>query len=114
MRFAGVSLALLVALAAAPSARAEGIQNLVTGLNGILTFPADPVMQVYLPPEKLEDMPLYSVTGRIAGLFAGTLQGAHRALAGVYDVVLSPFVIFPVLSPQPRYELVPGIEYEDF
>ncbi len=113
MRFAAVSLAVLAALAASPSARAEGIQSLLTGLNGILTSPADPVMQVYLPPEKLEDMPLYSVTGRIAGLFAGTLQGTYRALAGVYDLVLSPFVIFPVLSPPPRYELIPGIEYED-
>ncbi len=107
MRLPAVSLTLLVALAG------SGCQSLRTGLNGILTFPADPVMQVYLPPEKLEDMPLYSVTGRIAGLFAGTLQGTYRALAGVYDVVLSPFVIFPVLSPPPRYELIPGIEYED-
>lgn len=125
MRFLAVSLAALVTLAAAPSVGAEGIQNFLTGLNGILTFPADPVAQVILPPEKLEDMPGYEVTGRIAGLFGGTVQATSRVLGGAYDLVLCPVLIpielafrtdlgFPVFSPEPRYELIPWIEYEEF
>ena len=106
-------LALLATLSVAGPASADGFHNLLIGLNGILTFPADPVMQVVHPPEVLEDMPLFPVTGRICGLVIGSIQGVYRAFAGATDVVTSPLIVFPSFSPEPRYQLIPGFEYEE-
>jgi ABC-type uncharacterized transport system permease subunit len=113
MRRTVTVLALLATLSVAGPARAGGLYNLLIGLNGMLTFPADPVMQVVHPPEALEDMPLFPVTGRICGLVIGTIQGAYRVFAGATDVVTSPLIVVGSVSPQPRYELLPGFEYED-
>jgi hypothetical protein len=112
MRRLVVCVTVLSMLAVASPAHAEGMNNLKAGVNGILTFPADPVMLTIIPPEKLEDMPGYPVTGRICGLVAGTMLGGYRLLAGVYDVVTFPIWVLPTFSPAPRYELIPGIEME--
>jgi ABC-type uncharacterized transport system permease subunit len=108
-----VLVVLLAALSVAAPARAGGLQNLLIGLNGLLTFPADPVMMVVTPPEQLEDMPAFPVLGRIAGLVVGTLQGGYRAFSGATDVVTAAFIVVPSFSPQPRYQLIPGIEFEE-
>jgi hypothetical protein len=112
MRGLLVALVALLVLSIGAPAGAGGMNNLKSGVNAILTWPADPVMMVVTPPEKLEDMPGFPVTGRIAGLFGGTLLGAYRLTAGVYDLVFFPFWVLPAFSPSPRYELIPGIEYE--
>jgi hypothetical protein len=112
MRRLAVFAAVLSMLAVTSPAHAEGWNNLKAGVNGILTFPADPVALTITPPEKLEDMPGYPVTGRVVGLVAGTLLGGFRLLAGVYDVGTFPFWVLPTFSPEPRFELIPGIEME--
>lgn len=112
------SVSLLLGLAAALPARAGAVEiakNFAYGINGIVTAPADPVIQVVIPPEKLEDMPLFPVTGRILGLFGGTLQMIHRLAAGVYDIPFAPLagaVEPPLFSPPPRWALLPGVETE--
>jgi hypothetical protein len=35
-----------------------------------------------------------------------------RVTGAVYDVGVAVFWVFPVLSPEPRWELIPGAEYE--
>lgn len=111
MRSLAVPLAVALLLASAAPAHAEGLNNLRAGVNSLITFPADPVMGVVSPPELIEDMPGFPVTGRVVGLFGGTLMGLYRAAGGVYDLVFFPFWIIPTLSPPPRYEVIPGIEY---
>jgi hypothetical protein len=102
--------ALALGLAAAAPAAAAGLNNLGAAVNSILTFPADPVLHVYEPPEQLSDMPGFPVTGRICGLFSGTLQGAYRALAGVTDLVTFPLWVVPLMSPPPHIVIVPNVE----
>jgi hypothetical protein len=82
------------------------------GSNGLITWPADPVMLTVNPTEEMLDMPGGVVTGRVVGFFAGTLQGIYRLTMGVLDVGLCPLRFFPVFSPEPRYKLIPGWEYE--
>jgi hypothetical protein len=113
MRRTVIVLATLATLSVGTPARAGGLHNLLIGLNGLLTFPADPVMMVVTPPEQLEDMPGFPVTGRIAGLFVGTLQGGYRAFSGATDVVTSVLIVIPSFSPQPRFQLIPGFAYEE-
>jgi hypothetical protein len=81
------------------------------GANGILTWPADPVMLAVRPTDEMRDMPGGIVTGHVVGFFAGTLQGVYRLVNGVLDVALCPFSFFPMFSPEPRYQLIPGWEH---
>lgn len=112
MRRLAVFVAVLSVLAVTSPARANGMNNLKAGVNGILTFPADPVALTITPPEKLEDMPGYPVTGRVVGLVAGTMLGGFRLIAGVYDIIVFPLWVLPTFSPEPRFALIPGIEQE--
>ena len=112
MRGLLVAVTALAVLSVGAPAGAAGMNSLKSGVNSILTFPADPVMLVVTPPEALEDMPGFPVTGRIVGLFGGTLLGAYRLTAGVYDLAFLPFWVLPTFSPIPRFEVIPGIEYE--
>jgi hypothetical protein len=83
----------------------------LAGANGLLTWPADPVMLTVQPTEEMLDMPGGVVTGRITGFFAGTLQGVYRLVTGAFDVALAPLTFFPMFSPEPRYKLIPGWEH---
>ena len=112
MRSAVLSLCLLLLLSSASSARAEGLNNLYAGINGLLTFPADPVMMVIQPPDSFEDLPAHRITGRIAAVPAGTLLGIYRLTMASFDVAFTPCWFFPTMSPRPRWELIPDIEYE--
>jgi hypothetical protein len=84
----------------------------VGGFNGILTFPADPVAFTMEGDEVFSKFPAPSVTGRIVGFPAGLVQGLYRLMMGVCDVAFAVVPAMPMLSPLPRYELLP-FEHED-
>ena len=81
-------------------------QKFLAGLNGIITWPADPVMMTVEGNEVFPDVWQPQVTGRAIGFLAGTLQGVYRLMQGAFDMVLCPFGM-PMLSPEPRYTLIP-------
>ena len=49
---------------------------------------------------------------RPLGFFSGILLMAYRSFTGALDLVLAPGPI-PVISPVPRYKVIPGFEHED-
>lgn len=121
MRRLVAATAILVVLTAAASAGADdseplelptAVNNMLAGLNGLATFPADPVMSAVDPPEEFEDLWGAPVTSHTAGFFQGTFLGIYRALMGLADIAFSPFWVFPTLSPEGRYEIIPGYEIE--
>ncbi len=83
------------------------------GLNGIITWPADPVMMVVHVSEAFEDAPLAPVTGRFLGLGGGLMLGVYRFTMGVLDIVFQPIPFMPTLSPVPRYKVIPWFVHED-
>ena len=85
----------------------------LAGLNGLITWPADPVMMVVHVSEAFEDVPLAAVTGRFLGLGGGLLLGVHRLTMGVLDIVFQPVPYMPMLSPVPRYKAIPWFEHDD-
>ena len=87
-------------------------QNLIAATNGLLTAHMDPIMQVVYPPDDFEYVWGYPVTARALGLVSGTAMMVYRLTGAVYDIVVAPFWIFPVLSPEPRFEIIPGADYE--
>ncbi len=101
----------IVTLTTATPARADGINNFLAGVQGLLQFPADPVMEVVYPSDEFEDLPAFPVTGRVLGVFTGTLLGVYRAGTGAGDVVTPPLWILPTMSPEARWEWIPGVEY---
>jgi len=84
----------------------------LAGANGLITWPADPVMLAVNPTDEMRSMPGGVVTGPVTGFFAGTLQGIYRLATGALDVVLCPLSFFPMFSPEPRYQVIPGWEHE--
>jgi hypothetical protein len=73
----------------------------MTGLNGILTCPADPVMAaIEMEPHAL-------------GVVAGLAQMPYRAVMGALDLVLAPVPFLPMLSPEPRFKLFSSIVHDD-
>jgi len=121
MRRLVAATAILVVLTAAASAGADdseplelptAVNNLLAGLNGIATFPADPVMSAVDPPEEFEDLWGAPVTSHTAGFFQGTFLMLYRATMGLADIAFAPFWVFPTLSPEGRYEIIPGYEIE--
>jgi hypothetical protein len=113
MRNLVAAAAALLVLSAGTSASAEGVNNLLAGINGLATFPADPVMSFVKPPEELEeifgDTPIVL---SLAGFCQGTVLMGYRLAMGVFDIALFPFWVFPTLSPEARYEIIPGYEVE--
>ncbi len=85
--------------------------HFLTGFNGLVTSPADPVMSVVTPPEEYAKLPAGAVTGRFFGMIQGSLMMAYRSSMGLLDMVLSPIPIV-ILSPEPRYQPIPGFEWE--
>jgi hypothetical protein len=81
------------------------------GLNGLITWPADPVMLAVKPTDEMRGLPGGVVTGPLTGFFAGTLQGVYRLAGGALDVLLAPLSFFPQFSPEPRYKVIPGWEH---
>ena len=85
----------------------------LAGLNGFITWPADPVMMVIHVSEAFEDAPLAPVTGRFLGLGGGLLLGVYRLTMGVLDIAFQPVPFMPMLSPVPRYKVIPGFVHDD-
>jgi len=88
-------------------ARADGLNSFFAGLNGVLTFPADPILRTIDPPSELEELPLAPVSSHIGGLFTGVLLGGFRAITGALDIALTPLWVAPTLSPRPAIKIVP-------
>jgi hypothetical protein len=115
MRRTRTGIAIGVALATLFSAgisNAEGVNNLMAGLNGVLTSPIDPFLYAVEPPEQLEDIWGSPVTSTTLGFFSGLLMLPFRAVMGTLDIVLFPFWIFPTLSPEAKFDLFPFYEVE--
>src|SRR5262245_18971182 len=81
----------------------------LTGLNGRVTGPADPVMATVEPPKAFAKA---TFERRPLGFFSGVLLMAYRSFTGAVDLVLA-WGPLPVVSPVPRYKLIPGFEHED-
>ncbi len=84
--------------------------RVLTGLNGIATAPADPVMAAVDTPKALAKA---GYVRRPLGFASGFLLMLYRTFSGTVDVGLSPIPWLPVVSPVPRYKLIPGFEHED-
>jgi hypothetical protein len=84
----------------------------LAGVNGIITWPADPVMLAVRPTDEMRSMPGGVVTGPVTGFFAGTLLGVYRLVTGTMDIALAPLSFFPMFSPEPRYQVIPGWEHQ--
>ena len=81
--------------------------NAVGGLNGVLTFYVDPVALAAEGDAVFDQVWAPSLTGRLLGLAAGLGQGAYRLMMGASDLVLAPAPAMPMLSPVPRYKVLP-------
>jgi hypothetical protein len=112
MRELVAAAAALFVLTAGSSANAGGVNNLLAGFNGLLTFPADPVMATVDPLEDFDDFWGAPVTPHALGFFQGTFLMLYRATMGALDIAFFPFWVFPTLSPEGRYEVIPGYEIE--
>jgi hypothetical protein len=82
----------------------------LTGLNGILTAAADPVMATVDTPKAFEKA---GYVRHPLGFASGLLLMLYRTFSGLVDVGLAPIPELPVVSPVPRYKLIPGFEHED-
>lgn len=84
--------------------------NFKGGLNGLITWPADPVMRTVEGREMFPDW--WTPFNFITAFFAGTFEGVYRLFMGSLDVAFTPVPKMPMLSPVQRYEVVP-FEHED-
>ncbi len=98
----------------ATDARAEGLNNLYAGINGLAVFWMDPILFTIEPPDNFEELPGAVVTRRVVGFLAGCMMAPYRLLVALFDILLSPFQVFPTYSPAPKLglELIPDVEYE--
>ena len=88
----------------------ERANNFKGGLNGLITWPADPVMRTVEAKEMFESW--WPPFNYMAALMTGTCEGVYRLVMGTVDIAFTPFPYLPMLSPVPRYEVVP-FEHED-
>ena len=63
-------------------------------------------------PPKAFDKATNNYERRTLGFGSGLLLMLYRAFTGTLDLALAPGPL-PVLSPVPRYKLIPGFEHED-
>jgi hypothetical protein len=85
-------------------------ERFLTGVNGLVTAPADPPMAAVEPPQALEKS---GYARRPLGFASGILLMGYRVLTGAVDFALCLAPKLPVLSPVPRYQPIPGFEHED-
>ncbi len=106
-------VALMAGATAALPAGADGMQNLKAGFTSVTEAPADIVWHVIYPPDDfVEELPAGQVTGRMVGVFSGPLLAVYRFGMGVTDLLFTPIWVFPVMSPEPRWPLFEGVEYQ--
>jgi hypothetical protein len=104
--------AALFILTVGASAHAEGVNNLLAGINGLAVFAIDPGRLAYEPPEEFDDMWGAPATSHVVGFFAGTALMGYRAAMGVLDIALFPFWVFPTLSPESEIQIFGDYEIE--
>jgi hypothetical protein len=115
MRLFIATLAVLATLALAPAAFAgvDGEDQALLGLNGVITSPADVVVNTFMGDDRF-DLPGFTsnvvtefVYDRVVGLGTGAFMTVYRFTAGVADVGMA---IFPVtnFSPDPRFIVIDG------
>ena len=100
-----VGLALLAGPAAADDWTLANMgTKLGTGLNGIVTSPADIVMAT------MDGSSMTQITGvtNLVGLVVGTVEGVVRAVAGATDALTCIVPEVGMVSPKPRYAVIPG------
>ena len=85
-------------------------ERFLTGLNGLITAPADPPMATVEPPKALDKA---GYVRRPLGFASGILLMGYRTLTGAVDFGLAIVPKMPVVSPVPRYQVIPGFEHED-
>jgi hypothetical protein len=95
------------------SAHSAGLDGLLMGVNGVLTFPADPICDAIFPTEDFEDFPGKTVLRYPLGFLFGTGLGIYRLTSGVLDIALTPLWVVPSASPVPRFDVIPGYELEE-
>lgn len=85
----------------------------LTGTNGMVTSPADIAMETVDPSDEYRELWGGKVISYPIGFGKGVMLFAYRLGTGVMDMVVAPFP-FVTLSPEPRYEVVPGFEWEEY
>jgi len=111
LRFVAAVLAIGLSLAPQP-ARADGVNSLLAGVNGLLTAPIDLGYEAVYPPVSLEELPLAPASSHFLGFFSGVFTAISRVGYGVLDIALTPVWIVPTLSPRPVVEIIPFYEVE--
>jgi hypothetical protein len=86
----------------------------LVGVNSLVTFPADPIMDTVKPRDEFKKLPLSAATKYVAGFGTGVLLGTYRAGMGMFDVLMAPLTPMKELSPEPRWMIFPGVEPEGF
>jgi hypothetical protein len=94
-------------------AKSVGNRYLV-GLNSLITWPADPVMDTIEPREEFNKLPLSAGTKYVAGFGQGVLLSIYRLGMGACDVAFAPLTPMKMLSPEPRYMIFPGAHHEEY
>jgi hypothetical protein len=79
------------------------------GLNGILTAPADPVMFAIEGSEVFGG----GVGGNLLGFGAGLFQMPYRIITGAFDFVTCWVPYLYMISPPPRFKLLPFATHDD-
>jgi hypothetical protein len=103
-----IGLVLGLAIASPASAADWTMENmgtkLGTGLNGIVTSPADIIMGA------MEGSSLTKIQGltNLAGLVVGTGEAAARIVSGGTDALLFLLPEVGMISPKARYAVIPG------
>jgi hypothetical protein len=85
--------------------------HFLTGLNSVVTVPADPVMGLAEPPKEYTKIPGV-VPGHVLGAIQGVILGAYRGTMGALDMAFAPFPM-AILSPEPRYQPIPGFDWDE-
>lgn len=86
----------------------------LVGLNSLITFPADPVMDTVKPRDEFNKLPLAAGTKYVAGLGTGIMLSIYRASMGAFDVICAPLTPMKMLSPEPRWMIFPWAHHEEF
>ena len=109
---ASLTLVLVLGLAAPTGALSQMENNLLAGINGLFTAPADAFAGTIEPPEEFRELPGGVVVAPVLGFCTGVLMTVYRAGMGVLDIALFP-VLTTTLSPEPRFPMFEGsVEYE--
>ena len=73
-------------------------------------FPADPVAMAIDGPDILDGW--WAPAAHFFGFFGGILQGGYRVMMGACDIAFFPIPKMMMLSPVPRYKILP-LEHDD-